>query len=122
MPIAIVGQNGAGKSLTLSVVLDAMTEARRSSFSSIQEVNNNQYIKVSSKNYIQNSKQYSHASVKLSTANGEVSYDELVSQMHFDEFAKENPIPELLPALQGNDFRNSGFYKNISIGEQQKKQ
>lgn len=121
IPIAIVGQNGAGKSLALSVLLDAMTEARRASFSEIQEVNQNEYLKISSKNYIQNAAEYSHASVKLSTSNGEIAFNEIVSRIPHEDFVTKNPMPELMSALQGSEFPTSGFFKNITVNDQQKK-
>ncbi len=121
LPIAIVGQNGAGKSLALSVLLDAMTEARRTSFLEIQEVKQNEYLKISSKNYIKNAAEYSHASVKISTSNGEMAFNEVVSRIPHDDFVAKNPIAELMPALQGSEFPTSGFFKNITVSDQQKK-
>lgn len=121
IPIAIVGQNGAGKSLALSVLLDAMTEARRASFSEIQEVNQNEYLKISSKNYIQHASEYSHASATILTDNGEIAFDEVVSRIPHSEFVIKNPVPELLSALQSSEFPTSGFFKNITVSDQQKK-
>lgn len=121
IPIAIVGQNGAGKSLALSVLLDAMTEARRTSFSEIQEVNQNEYLKISSRNYIKNAAEYSHASVKISTSNGEIAFNEVVSRIPHEDFVAKNPVPELMPSLQGSEFPTSGFFKNITVTDQQKK-
>ena len=121
VPIAIVGQNGAGKSLALSVLLDAMTEARRSSFTKLPEVNENEYIKISSKNYIQNTADYSHASVLISTESGEIAFNEVVSKISTNDFFKKNPIPEILASLQNSEFSDSGFFKNISISNPQKK-
>lgn len=121
VPVAIVGQNGAGKSLALSVLLDAMTEARRVSFSEIQEVNQNEYLKISSKNYIHQASEYSHASAIISTENGEILFNEVVSRVPSSDFLIKNPIPTLLPALQSSEFPISGFFKNITVSEQQKK-
>lgn len=121
IPIAIVGQNGAGKSLTLSVLLDAMTEARRASFSEIQEVDANQYLKISSKNYVQHSSEFSHASAVISTKHGDIVFNEVVSQISPVDFFSKNPVPSLLSRLQNSEFQNSGFFKDISVTEQQKK-
>lgn len=121
IPIAIVGQNGAGKSLALSVLLDAMTEARRASFSEIQEVRQNEYLKISSKNYIQHASEYSHASVTISTSNGDIAFNEVVSRIPSSDFVAKNPIPGLLPELQSSEFPTSGFFKNITVNDQQKK-
>ncbi|MBC3832762.1 AAA family ATPase [Undibacterium amnicola] len=120
IPIAIVGQNGAGKSLALSVILDAMTEARRSSFSEIQEIEANQFLKNSSQNYVQHASAYSHTSVTISVGDGEIVFNEVVSRIPPSEFLTKNLIPSLLTVLQGSEFANSGFFKNISVGEHQK--
>lgn len=121
IPIAIVGQNGTGKSLTLSVVLDAMTEARRASFTEIQEVSPTAYLKVSSKNYIRNTEIYSYASATLSTMHGEIIFNEVVAKSPINEFISQNPIPTILHELQQNDFMESGFYKKITLNDAQKK-
>lgn len=121
IPIAIVGQNGAGKTLALSIVLDAMTEARRASFSEIQEVTTNEYLKLSSKNYIHHASEYSHVTATISTPDREIVFNEIVTRLIPAEFLTRNLIPSLLSALQNSDFPNSGFYKNISVSELQKK-
>lgn len=121
VPIAIVGQNGAGKSLALSVLLDAMTEARRACFTKIPEVDGDEYLKISSKNYVQNTGFYSHASVIISTKNGEIKFNEVVSKISGDDFLIKNPLPELLASLKSSEFAESGFYKEISLSNPQKK-
>jgi pantothenate kinase-related protein Tda10 len=52
LPILLVGQNGSGKSLTLSVILDALTEARKKKYQSIPELDHDKYIRILSKSYI----------------------------------------------------------------------
>ncbi|WP_047933772.1 AAA family ATPase [Pseudomonas putida] len=117
VPIMLVGQNGAGKSLTLSVILDAMTEARRGSFRKLPEVSETDYLRLSSKNYVRHSGGYSHAQVKIGNSTTELEFNEVVSKISFEHF--QNSAPELaaLPNLMGGEFRTSGFYKNINVEE-----
>jgi len=121
IPIAIVGQNGSGKSLTLAVVLDAAIEARRKCFRELQEVGATDYLRLSSKNYIQHLADYSHAQAIFATSDGDVDFNEVVSRIAYSDFEKENPDLTALPELQNSEFRDSGFYKHISITETQKK-
>lgn len=121
IPVAIVGQNGTGKSLTLAVVLDAVVEARRMCFQELQEIGMTNYLRLSSKNYIQHSANYSHAQAIFTTNDGDVAFNEVVSNIPYSEFEKANPNLVTLSELQSGDFKDSGFYKNISITEAQKK-
>lgn len=113
IPIALVGQNGAGKSLALSVVLDAMTEARRQVFREIQEISGQEYLRISSKQYIQYPCSYSHVKVVLSDKNETLQFDEIVSRVSYSDF--ENLAPELAAKANTDSFKESGFYKNASI-------
>jgi len=120
IPIAVVGQNGAGKSLALAVLLDAMTEGRRNAFSELQEVNQTDYLRVSSKHYIQHAANFSHAQVIFETPNGEILFNEIVSRYAYKDFIEQNPEFNNIYNLQASGFEESGFYKNISIENHQK--
>ncbi|MEQ1935969.1 MAG: AAA family ATPase, partial [Fimbriimonadaceae bacterium] len=117
VPLALVGQNGAGKSLALSLILDALTEARRRSFRKIPEVSETDYLRLSSKNYVRHGANYSHAHVKISDGTHELKYDELVSRVDIASFQTSAP-PELLalPGIVGNnEFEAGGFYKYLTL-------
>lgn len=121
IPIALVGQNGAGKSLTLSIVLDAVTEARRACFSELKEVGASEYLRVSSKNYIRRSGGYSHAQAIISNGESDIEFNEIVSNITYQKF--ETIASDLLnlPNLQNSEFQTSGFHKHINIQDSQKK-
>lgn len=120
IPIALVGQNGAGKSLTLAVILDAITEARRESFREIQEVGATDYLRLSSKNYVRRSSGYSHAHAIISNETAEISFNEVVSQLQFSEFEKVASDLMQLPNLLNGEFKTSGFHKQLTIAEPDK--
>lgn len=120
IPIALVGQNGAGKSLTLAVVLDAITEARRASFTEIQEVRSTDYLRLSSKNYVRRSGGYSHAQAIISADAAELKFDEVVSNLSYEEFEKSAPDLASLPTLREGEFKTSGFYKYLALAEPHK--
>ncbi|TRO34625.1 ATP-binding protein [Pseudomonas sp. ALS1131] len=122
IPIMLVGQNGAGKSLTLSVILDTMTEARRGSFRKIPEVGETDYLRLSSKNYVRHSSGYSHVQVRIGTPTIELEFNEVVSKISFEEFQEKAPELKNLPNLMTGEFRSSGFHKHINIEEPQRKE
>lgn len=120
VPIVLVGQNGAGKSLTLAVILDALTEARRASFNEIKEVRSTDYLRLSSKNYIKNRKGYSYAHITIHDEKTKIAFDEVVSNMPYEELEKTAEHIINLPNFYAEDFKKSGFYKSISIGDYHK--
>jgi|GEM_PF-4037250 len=117
VPIAIVGKNGAGKSLMLSVILDAVTEARRRVFRKIPEISDNQFLKLSSKNYIKHDGMYSHTIAEFSIEKSFIKYAEIVSNLTFEEFKEK--ASELLnpPGGLDDEFHISGFHKNVAISD-----
>lgn len=122
VPVVLVGQNGAGKSLTLSVLLDAITEARRQSFRKIPEVDDQNYVRLSSKNYIPPDHSFSHASATFSDGTEEISFNEIVSKEDFSLFEKSASQEILnLPGLRGGEFQTSGFHKVATVSETAKK-
>ena len=92
IPIALVGKNGTGKSLTLGALLDAITELRRKSFRQIPETDALSYIRISSKSYISDdSRTFSRIQVKLGDENGDAVFSEVVSVLPFSELEKLIP-------------------------------
>lgn len=122
VPVVLVGQNGAGKSLTLSVLLDAMTEVRRQSFSKLPEVDQQNYVRVSSKNYIPSAQAFSRASAVFSDGTDEMTFNEVVSNKDFSQFEKCASQEILsLPGLREGGFATSGFHKIATLSESAKK-
>lgn len=120
VPLILVGQNGAGKSLLLSCILDAITEARRAVFRKLFEVELTDYLRVSQKTYVRQSSQYSHANVVLSNGDRDLIFDEVVSMMKWEQFQEEAPSIAGLPNLVTSEFPQSGFFKRILVGDDDK--
>jgi hypothetical protein len=119
VPIALVGQNGTGKSLTLAVVLDAVIEARRLAFRTIPEVSSTDFLRLSSKNYVRQAAGYSYAQVVLADEGGRIEYNEVVSRLSFDEY--KEAAPDLLNLTAADrEFPASGFHKHITVEDAQK--
>jgi len=117
VPIVIVGQNGAGKSLLLSTVLDAMTEARRAAFSKLAEVTENSYLRMSQKTYVRSGALYSHAQITFDIEGRDVVFDDVVSRTSYEELEQIDPAVAKIPASRLGEFKRSGFFKNIDINE-----
>lgn len=121
VPLILVGQNGAGKSLALSVILDAITEARRQAFTTLPEVGATDYLRLSSKNYINySSAGYSHVEIGISAPDGPLVFHEIVSRIDFEKFQKIAPELAKLPEVSTGEFKTSGFHKHIAVQNPQK--
>jgi AAA15 family ATPase/GTPase len=120
IPIALVGKNGSGKSLTLGALLDAITELRRKAFREIPETDTTSYIRISSKNYIsENSRTFSKVNVKLGGEPGEAVFSEVVSILPFSDLEKASPEITAEIISKNPEFKDSGFFKNIDVSDNQ---
>ena len=114
LPLLLVGQNGSGKSLALSVCVDALTEARRQSFRDLPEVDREMYLKLSSKTYITSGQVYLHAHAKFESDLGLLEFDEVVAS----DPAQVAASQELKTIVKKTtDFPQSGFHKSAKITE-----
>ena len=93
VPVVLVGKNGAGKSLTLAIVLDALTEARRQSFQQIPEVSQTSYLRLSRKAYVRAGADYSLAEASINSAAGGIDYYEVVSRVDHADLSARHPTP-----------------------------
>lgn len=114
VPIVIVGQNGTGKSLTLSVGIDAMTEIRRVVFNELSEVSENKYLKLMSRRYIRQNQPYSLAELSIANNGNVTTYREVLSAS--DAAFMHTNYPEIA-ALASTDpsFQESGASKKANV-------
>jgi hypothetical protein len=120
IPIALVGKNGSGKSLTLGALLDAITELRRKAFREIPETDATSYIRISSKNYIsESSRTFSKVNVKLGGKDCEAVFSEVVSILPFSDLEKASPEITAEIISKNPEFKDSGFFKNIDVSDNQ---
>lgn len=122
VPIVLVGQNGSGKSLTLAAVLDTLTESRRASFIKLQEVEGDNYLRVSSRNYVKNAGPFSHVEIMVGNEKGDVLFNEVVSRLPYDDFVKAEPDLTRVLNLAQSDFPSNGFFKKANVPDQMRKE
>ena len=113
--LAIVGQNGAGKSLILSTLLESLIEIKRQAYHSLVETPKDEYLRLQKKDYVRAGQRYSYVNVEVAEGQSTASLRELVRQMPHAEFQAAYPAATY-PHLQVNDqhFQDSGFHKYIS--------
>ena len=116
-----VGVNGAGKTTLISVILDAIIEAKRKSFSTIQETPPNKFIKISSAQHITNGQTFLHGKVTFSEQNNELHFNEVVTSSVPETFMNENPelCAENPMLRQDTQFVGGGFHKLVQPNAEQ---
>jgi predicted ATP-binding protein involved in virulence len=94
LPLILVGTNGSGKTSILANIIDALVELKRKKYQKLQEVEEQNYLKVGKKNYITSGKKYSYVNIKVTYADNSASYVDfarVISQEAFnDQFDKNN--------------------------------
>ncbi|MFH0068411.1 AAA family ATPase [Peribacillus sp. NPDC056705] len=112
-PIVIVGKNGSGKTLLLSQMVDSLIELKRKKYTSITEVETNNYYKTGKKNYI---------NIEANDSLVEVTYrenDKLFKYIDFmsnniAESARLHESYEYFPMIYTDDrYKEIGYYKSI---------
>lgn len=94
IPIVLVGKNGSGKTLFLSNILHSLIEAKRQIYTEIPEVDGDNFYRVSSKDYIQENKEFSY--------------------IHLDYSCNMNFTSTVVRNLETFDFEKLKEYKNIN--------
>ncbi|SFF55236.1 AAA domain-containing protein, putative AbiEii toxin, Type IV TA system [Aureimonas phyllosphaerae] len=120
VPLVLVGQNGAGKSLTLSIVIDAITEMRRGVFNKIPEVEGDGYLKLSARRYVRHGFKYSISEVIMAANEAETTFREVIGVGDAAQIQAEFPN---VAAIVGGDqgWSEGGFYKQAQVPEALKK-
>lgn len=91
VPIVLVGQNGSGKSLTLSVLLDAMIEAKKLGWHKIPEITHEQYLRLMSTSYVRVRSDYSLTQLRFESGEAGFTYRDLVSRLDAEGFRTKFP-------------------------------
>ncbi len=116
-PLVVIGKNGSGKTLFLSNILDGLIELKRKKYSSLLEVEENQYLKLGKKNYISTSKNYSYVELEFSQNSEKATFIDLMTNLEYSQFI--NQFSNLnLKGSKNERFQKNGFYKDfISTSE-----
>ena len=110
VPLVLIGQNGSGKTLVLSNLVDALIEFKRQVFhNNLLEVNESNYFKIGSKNYIRKGTNTSRVVIKATHEKQELKYIDIMSldtlKIKEDAFVLAGDIKET------DSFNENGFYK-----------
>lgn len=113
--VTLVGQNGAGKSLVLSTILDAFIEIKRQAFTLMPEVPHNELLKVHKKDYIHRAEDYSYLSVEIAHGADTAKYSDVANRLSYSQFREKYAIDQY-PHLSVSDqyFQDSGFHKHCT--------
>ncbi|MFC7477955.1 AAA family ATPase [Dankookia sp. GCM10030260] len=90
-PIILVGRNGSGKSLALSVIVDAMLESQKKLWEKIPELEHNQFLRLMTGRYIKSGSDYSLTEVSFGDKTIGFSQVEFVSSMKRKDFLLKYP-------------------------------
>lgn len=113
VPIVLVGQNGTGKSLALSVLLDAMIEAKKRGWQKIPEVVHEQFLRLMSKAYVRVGSDYSLVQLKFKSGDTAFTYNEVVSRLDAEAFRSKLPDFRLDGRDISGQLRDGGFLKEF---------
>ena len=119
IPLVLVGENGTGKTLTIANLVDALIEIKRKTYKeTLFEVNENNYYKIGSKQYISTGQNTSRVAINLKHGDNAMKYTDIMSndpmRIAEDSFIKPNDIGDR------SFFEENGFYKSASSSLKQK--
>lgn len=123
VPLIFIGQNGVGKTLLLSSIVDSFIEFKRKQYVTIPETEGNKYFKVLKKDYVQTDKDYCMASIDFKDENVLANYKEVITTIEPTRFVSQ--YAEMLhlntDILNDARFLEVGLYKNCSPCNDMKK-
>lgn len=112
--LVIVGKNGTGKTLIISNLIDALVEIKRKLYTNgIMEVNENNYYKIGSLQYINNKANTSRVNIKTEIDNNVIDYIDIMSRRP-QEALKNYEIDEK-ELNNKQTFEETCFSKKIQI-------
>lgn len=115
-PIVIVGKNGSGKTLLLSQLVDSLIELKRTKYSSISEVEAENYFKIGRKNYINTEGNDSLVEVTYRGGNKEFKYIDFMSK-NIAESVNSHMSYEYFPTISSNPkYQETGYFKSVVGG------
>ncbi len=119
IPLVLIGENGTGKTLAITNMVDALIEIKRKVYGeTLFEVNKNNFYKIGSKNYISFDQNTSRVVIALKHGEKELKYTDIMSnkpeKIAEDQFILQEDIGDK------SLFEEQGFYKNVSGSLKQK--
>ncbi len=110
VPLVLIGENGTGKTLAIANLVDALIEIKRNTYGeNLLEVNENNYYKIGSKNYISNGQNSSRVAICLTQDKEKLQYIDIMSndpsQIEEDGFIEKSEIKDF------SSFTENGYYK-----------
>lgn len=108
VPLVLIGQNGSGKSLVLSNIVDALILYKKEKYTEgILEVKGSNYFKIGKKQYIKFGKTYSKCVVKFD--NKDVYMDAMSYKNDTSIFTSDE-----ISIIEKNKFRDNGFTRTVT--------
>ena len=113
IPLVLIGENGSGKTLTIANMIDALIEIKRKTYGdNLFEVEEHNYFKIGSKNYITNGQNSSRVYIQLEHNKEKLQFTDIMSnnplQVSKDKFIKSGDISN------PSSFEEDGFWKEVS--------
>lgn len=120
IPLIFIGQNGAGKTLLLSSIVDSFIEFKRKQYMTIPETEGNKYFKIVKKDYIQTDKDYCFIDIDFSDGTEISNYREIITTLDYSQFmSKYNEMRSL--NISESRFTEVGLYKDCIPSASMKK-
>lgn len=117
VPIVFVGANGSGKSLVLSLLMDALVESQKRAFTELHEVTHQQFLRLGSKSYIRAGADFSAVHVSLGSSDvEEIAYDEVNTTLSVTVFREKHPELQRAGSNVADRLAESnGFFRNTRV-------
>lgn len=118
LPLILVGTNGSGKTSILANIIDAFVELKRKKYTKLQEVEEQNYLKVGKKNYVTSGKEYSYVNIK--TVYGEnfasyVDFVRVISEEAFNNQFDTNNFENI--NWQDKKLVSEGYFKTVNAND-----
>jgi hypothetical protein len=120
-PVIFVGENGSGKSILLSYIIDSFFQFRREHYEDI-EIKKDELFKFRSLSYIESYKDFGWVNLKYVHKNNSLFYTEALSRISYEKFIRKYQDGEI-PNFDKNDkeFKNHGLFQSYIKGDLTKK-
>lgn len=115
IPVVLVGQNGAGKSLILSSILESLIEIKRQAYQEMPEIDQDQMLKLQKKDYIKSGQEYSNIGIQLEHEGQVANFIDFATGIPYTDFVSKYPSGTFSNFdINDQRFKDSGFYKKCN--------
>ena len=112
VPLIIIGENGCGKTLLFSSIVDMLVESKRKLYpGGILEVSSSNYYKVGSHSYIKNGANTSIVKIEYGNSTKPIKYTDIMS--HNPGQAISNQEINDSKITNNQKYKDSGYYKDV---------